>query len=176
MWDQKWKEKCYKYETRLATLPSPPSKNIFRSQKGILFVLKISTRNGEIWVLLTPLLGNLCLALRKIFQCSVLLLLCRANQDTNRLTSKHFAKLNLWVLRNTFKSLCRNYYTERNTERNVQIWETLEKEIPQLYHLLGITEKNLFFPLLAIISKGSLKLPSQMGKQVAPENSWRINE
>lgn len=59
---------------------------------------------------------------------------------------------------------------EGKTHRNLKIWETLEKEIAQLDHLLEITGKNKSLPFLDFISKEILKLLSQMGKEVAPTN------
>lgn len=63
---------------------------------------------------------------------------------------------------------------EGKTKRTLKIWETLEKEIPQLDHLLEITGKEQITSFLGFYFQR--KLLSQIGKEVAPANSWRISE
>lgn len=69
----------------------------------------------------------------------------------------------------TLRSLCRNYCMEGKTKRTLKIWETLEKEIPQLDHLLEIRGKEQITSFLGFYFQR--KLLSQIGKEVAPANS-----
>lgn len=89
---------------------------------------------------------------------------------------RHFIKLNSWVLRKHFEVFMKKLlYVRKDKKEFEDLGNTWKRDSTTWPSPRNHRKKNKSLPFLDFISKGSLKLLSQMGKEVAPTNSWRIS-